>query len=79
MNLIPENELKVEVIYLQTETTERPGGQHAGTPASSIRITHLPSGVHAQCGACRSQHKNKVVAIEMLEAALTSKWGGELR
>jgi peptide chain release factor 2 len=70
--------LKVEIIYCQTGTTEMPGGQHAGTPASEIRITHVPSGVFAQCGAARSQHKNRQICIEMLEAALTSKWSNEM-
>jgi protein subunit release factor A len=77
-DLIDPTMLVVEVIYLQTGTTEMPGGQHAGTPASSIRVTHIPSGVMAQCGACRSQHKNKTIAIGMIEAALTGKFANEL-
>ena len=70
--------LRVEIIYQQTGTTEMPGGQHAGVPASSIRVTHIPSGVMAQCGACRSQFKNKAVAVEMIETALTGRYSNEL-
>jgi len=70
--------LRVEIIYQQTGTTEMPGGQHAGTPASSIRVTHIPSGVMAECGACRSQFKNKAIAIGMIEAALTGQYSNEL-
>lgn len=78
MTGIPDEHLRVEIIYRQTGTATPPGGQHAGSPVSDIRVTHLPSGVFAQCGACRSQHKNKMIAIEMIEAALTSKWSNEL-
>jgi protein subunit release factor A len=78
MVLIPDEHLRVEIIYRQTGTTTPPGGQHAGLPVCDIRVTHLPSGVSAQCGACRSQHKNRMIAIEMIEAALTSKFSNEL-
>ena len=65
-----QDDCKVEVIYEQTGTTERPGGQHAGIPASSIRVTHEPTGIMAQYGEERSQHKNKQIAIEMIEWGL---------
>ena len=42
----------VERIYLQTGTTERPGGQQAGIPATAVRITHEPTGTMAQFGEC---------------------------
>lgn len=77
-DIIDPSLLSVEVIYLQTGTTEYPGGQHAGTPVSSIRVTHIPSGVMAQCGACRSQHKNRTIAVGMIEAALTGQYANEL-
>jgi len=77
--MIDETLLKTEIIYRRTGTTEMPGGQHAGTPASDIRITHIPSGVFAQVGVSRSQHKNRLIAIEMIEAALTGKFANELR
>lgn len=55
-----------ELIYDQTGTTKSPGGQHAGMPATSVRITHIPTGLMAQCGG-RSQHKAMKVAMAMLE------------
>lgn len=58
-----------ELIYDQTGTTKSPGGQHAGGPATSIRITHIPTGLMAQCGG-RSQHKAGKVAMAMLEYGL---------
>lgn len=58
-----------ELIYDETGTTRSPGGQHAGSPATSIRITHVPTGLMAQCGG-RSQHKARKVAMAMLEYGL---------
>lgn len=61
---------KIEPIYTQTGTTEMPSGQHAGTPSMEIRITHIPTGLMAQCGIHRSQHKNRVVAMSMIDWGL---------
>ena len=62
--------LKVELIYIQTGTTERPGGQQAGMPATAVRVTHEPTGIMAQVGERRSQHANRKLAGEMIEWAL---------
>ena len=66
------DDYKVEVIYLGTGTTKSPGGQHAGTPASAVRVTHIESGIMAQCGEQRSQHKNRQTAMEMVEWGLVA-------
>jgi protein subunit release factor B len=66
IELLPHEDFKLEVLR-----PPGPGGQHAGTVPTTIRITHLPSGAMAQYGACRSQHLNKAIASEMLLAALT--------
>ena len=58
-----------ELIYDKTGTTKSPGGQHAGSPATSIRITHVPTGLMAQCSA-RSTHRATKVAMAMLEYGL---------
>jgi len=63
---------KIELIYVQTGTTERPGGQHAGSPATKIRVTHLETELVAECGICRSQHKNVQLCMEMIEWGLTN-------
>lgn len=69
---IPAEDLKVELIYRGTGTTQRPGGQQAGCPAADVRVTHLPTGIMAQCGDMRSQHKNRAVAMEMIEWGLAA-------
>lgn len=65
--------LKVEIVYLATGTAELPTGQIAGTPATAVRITHIPTGTMAQCGHNRSQFKNKQDAMLMLELVLGAK------
>lgn len=47
------------------------GGQTTGGSSSGIKITHQPSGIVAIVDCERSQHKNKALAVEMIEAALT--------
>lgn len=46
------------------------GGQHVGTFNYPIRVTHVPTGLRAECGWERSQHKNRKIAMEMVEWAL---------
>lgn len=66
-----KDDCTVEIIYRGTGTTQHPGGQHVGSPASDIRITHKPTNLMAQVGE-RSQHKNKAIAFDMLEYGLLS-------
>jgi peptide chain release factor 2 len=47
-----------------------PGGQRVGI-VSGVKVEHLPTGTIAIVQINRSQHRNKEIAVRMIEAALT--------
>lgn len=65
-----EIDIKTDDVRRDTFRAGGPGGQHQNKTESGVRLTHVPTGVVAECRNERSQHKNSDMAWKMLKAKL---------